>query len=609
MLYSKKRRGKIMACLQDISSSVKQVAEAISIALGVEVEIVNDQLTIIAGTGIYAEKIGQKEEAGKLDGNYLYARVLRSGKTQCIDDVLKEEHYGGTYNEQIHSGELAEICTPIRNGREVIGIIGLVAYNEEQKSILLDKNRSMVTFVEKMADLLAAKAQTRELLSVAEMTHKEMMAVFEAAHEGIIACDRGGYIRHCNAHGAELFNESQKRIVGSHLNEYMISSPALDVMKSGKGYTEKEEIYRNKKGKLHLIVTAKPFSFSGEQGGVIICFRHIEEAQRLAYQLNRAKGKHTFDDIVGTSPAIMQVKNQLLITARGNSTVLISGESGTGKEMFARAIHYSGSRKNNPFVTVNCGAIPENLLESELFGYEKGAFTGANEGGKKGKFELANGGTIFLDEIGDMAMHLQVKILHVLQNMRFERVGGTQETTIDVRVIAATNRSLETMIQEGTFREDLYYRLSVIPVEMPPLRERKEDIGHFIDYFLHKYNDYIGRDIKGLTSEARDLFYAYRWPGNVRELENAIEYAVNMAQGKMITTIDLPKKLSEKSPMEEVKPGQTLADKVKAYEEYVIKEKLDEHGTDGHGKAKVAKELGLSRATLYRKLSEFENKS
>lgn len=237
----------------------------------------------------------------------------------------------------------------------------------------------------------------------------------------------------------------------------------------------------------------QPFLSGEEIDGIVISFRDIEEAQKLVYNFNIRKIKNTVDDIIGTSEKIMIAKKQALITARSNSTVLITGESGTGKEMFAKAIHYASPREDKPFITVNCGAIPENLLESELFGYEKGAFTGASEKGKEGKFELADGGTIFLDEIGDMPLHLQVKILHVLQNMRFDRVGGSKSIIVDVRVIAATNKDLEKLIEEGSFREDLYYRLSVIPLSIPPLRERKDDIKQLMYHFLKKYNSFMNK--------------------------------------------------------------------------------------------------------------------
>ena len=355
----------------------------------------------------------------------------------------------------------------------------------------------------------------------------------------------------------------------------------------------------------HFIVTVKPFSSGDEIDGVVVSFRDIEEAQKLVYNFNTRTIKNTVDDIIGTSEKIMIAKKQALITARGNSTVLITGESGTGKEMFAKAIHYASARGDNPFITVNCGAIPENLLESELFGYEKGAFTGANEKGKVGKFELADGGTIFLDEIGDMPLHLQVKILHVLQNMRFEKVGGSRSIVVDVRVIAATNKDLEKMIEEGTFREDLYYRLSVIPLSIPPLRERKADIRMLMYHFLKKYNTFMNRKIEGFSDEVEELYMNYDWPGNVRELENAVEYGTNMAFGKVIDIEDVPVRILKKE--EEIvkfrNMDKPLADQIKLYEKEIITKKLKQHNGV---KDVVARELGLSRATLYRKLSELD---
>jgi len=595
-----------MSLLQEISVSVQQVAEAIGIAVGVEVEIVDESLTIIGGTGVYYDMIGQKEEAGKLDGNFLYARVLRNGITQYIEDAPSDKFYDEHEDRSTTVGELAEICTPIKRNDGIIGIIGLVAFDEEQRGILLDKDRSMVVFVEKMADLLAAKATQQEDLRIAELSKKEMMTVLETAHEGIFAIDKGGYIRHCNNTAATLLKTTKKEIIGDHINKYMLSSPALDVFKTGKGYTENEELYRGEKGGLHAIVTAKPYFSGNEIEGVVLSFRDIEEAQKLAYHMNVRNVKNTFDDIIGESDAITRAKNQAIITSRGDSTVLITGESGTGKEMFAKAIHYSGPRSGSPFVTVNCGAIPENLLESELFGYERGAFTGASERGKIGKFEMADGGTIFLDEIGDMPLHLQVKILHVLQNMRFERVGGNKSIMVDVRVIAATNKNLEEMIQEGSFREDLYYRLSVIPIDIPPLRERREDIELFMQHFLSKYNKYMSRRLRDFSAEVKELYLKYDWPGNVRELENAVEYNTNMAFGDVVRMDDVPTRLqkSDEKILNVYETDISLADQIKEYEKEIIIKKLKKYRRAGEGKEAVARELGLSRATLYRKLAE-----
>ena len=427
-----------MSVLSGIKESVQQVAEAISIAVGLEVEIVDNRLRIIGGTGYYHGRIGKKEEDGNLEGNYLYARVLRTGKTQYVEDAQNFKGYDQPVVGNTRLGELAEICTPIVLKGEIIGIIGLVAFTEDQKHIIKDKRESMTVFVEKMADLLSAKADQQETLENVEVSRDEMSIVLETAHEGIFALDQKGYVKHCNNRAAELFGTNKGDLIGKHISKIMPGSPAIKVLDTGRGYTENEEIFKVDGRQHHFIVTVQPFLSGEEIDGIVISFRDIEEAQKLVYNFNTRKIKNTVDDIIGTSEKIMIAKKQALITARSNSTVLITGESGTGKEMFAKAIHYASPREDKPFITVNCGAIPENLLESELFGYEKGAFTGASEKGKEGKFELADGGTIFLDEIGDMPLHLQVKILHVLQNMRFDRVGGSKSIIVDVRVIAAT---------------------------------------------------------------------------------------------------------------------------------------------------------------------------
>lgn len=596
-----------MSLLKDISESVQQVAEAIGIAIGVEVEIVDNELTVVGGTEVYFQHIGQKEESGEIDGNFLYARVLRSGMTEYIADAPNYQFYGTSLADRDYR-ELAEICTPIKIDGEIIGIIGLIALSETQKNILLDKERSMVTFVEKMADLLAAKAIQKQALNNTELSMNEMSTVLETTHEGIFAIDSLGYIKHCNSIAESLFSSVKSDIIGKHISQYMMGTPALDVIRTGLGYTENEELYKNDKGTFHFIVTAKPFSKDGIVDGVVISFRDIEEAQKLVYTINSKALKNTFDDICGESESIQKAKNLSLLTSRGNSTVLITGESGTGKEMFAKAIHFASSRAKGPFITVNCGAIPENLLESELFGYEKGAFTGANDKGKVGKFEAANGGTIFLDEVGDMPLHLQVKILHVLQNMRFERVGGNKTLIVDIRVIAATNKILEDMIKNGEFREDLYYRLSVIPIAIPPLRERKSDIKLLMNYFLDKYNRFMNKKIKGFTGEVEDLYMEYDWPGNVRELENAVEYGANMAFGDHIGIGAVPARIfkNDVALLPCYESDLNLSDQVKAFEKQVILNKLKKHGSSSNAKDKVAKELGLSRATLYRKLSELE---
>ena len=594
-----------MSVLSGIKESVQQVAEAISIAVGLEVEIVDNRLRILGGTGYYHGCIGKKEEDGNLEGNYLYARVLRTGKTQYVEDAQNFKGYDHPVVGNTRLGELAEICTPIVLKGEIIGIIGLVAFTEDQKHIIKDKRESMTVFVEKMADLLSAKADQQETLENVEVSRDEMSIVLETAHEGIFALDQKGYVKHCNNRAAELFGTNKGDLIGKHISKIMPGSPAIKVLDTGRGYTENEEIFKVDGRQHHFIVTVQPFLSGEEIDGIVISFRDIEEAQKLVYNFNTRKIKNTVDDIIGTSEKIMIAKKQALITARSNSTVLITGESGTGKEMFAKAIHYASPREDKPFITVNCGAIPENLLESELFGYEKGAFTGASEKGKEGKFELADGGTIFLDEIGDMPLHLQVKILHVLQNMRFDRVGGSKSIIVDVRVIAATNKDLEKLIEEGSFREDLYYRLSVIPLSIPPLRERKDDIKQLMYHFLKKYNSFMNKKIERFSPEVEEIYTNHDWPGNVRELENAVEYGANMAFGNVIGIDEVPARILKKEE-ETVKfrnLDRPLAEQVKLFEKEVIMKKLRQYNGV---KETVARDLGLSRATLYRKLAELD---
>ncbi|MGJ7911821.1 sigma 54-interacting transcriptional regulator [Neobacillus sp. LXY-1] len=307
----------------------------------------------------------------------------------------------------------------------------------------------------------------------------------------------------------------------------------------------------------------------------------------------------TWDLILSMDSRMEKLKHSGAKAARGRSTVLICGESGTGKELFAHAIHNGSPRSKGKFVVVNCAAIPESLLESEFFGYEEGAFTGAKNKGKQGKFDLADGGTLFLDEIGDMSLPLQAKLLRVLQEREFYRVGGMKRIKVDVRIIAATNRNLEEMMKEGTFREDLYYRLNVISLQIPPLRERIYDVDFLINEFIHEFNHVIGTKITGIEERARKVLLAYDWPGNVRELRNVLERAVTFAENRKIKWEDLPdyvtKQISLKEPTERISM-------VEHAELEAIKKALVQMKGN---KVKAAKLLGISRSGLYEKLKKY----
>ena len=335
-----------------------------------------------------------------------------------------------------------------------------------------------------------------------------------------------------------------------------------------------------------------------------IVVRDALERRRLKREnvlLKRAlQASHQFSNIIGRSEAMLAVFELIETIAQTSSTVLITGESGTGKELAARAIHFNSLRRDRPFVAVNCGALTETLLESELFGHVRGAFTGASTS-KKGLIEVAEKGTIFLDEIGEMSPMMQVKLLRVLQERTFRRVGGTEETPADIRIIAATNRDLGQMVEEGRFREDLYYRINVIPLHLPPLRERQEDIPLLAEHFVARFAQQLGKPVQGLSSESLELLQRYHWPGNIRELENAMERAVALERTPVILPTSLPAKVRNAprlTPLDPAADVETLPDSgfdlerhVREIERHYIMEAL--RRTDGV-KVKAAELLGMS---------------
>ncbi len=330
-------------------------------------------------------------------------------------------------------------------------------------------------------------------------------------------------------------------------------------------------------------------------------YKHLERENILLRR--QLRKKYRFENFVGDSEPIQKVFELIEKVSDTDSTVLITGESGTGKELIAKAIHYNSDRRDNPMVVINCGAIPEELLESELFGHEKGAFTGAHKS-RIGRFELADGGTIFLDEIGDMSPNLQIKLLRVLQEQKFERVGSTRTIQTDIRIIAATNQDLISAANNGTFREDLYYRLNVIPIEVPPLRERRSDIPLLVDFFLKKFNEEKQKQ-KGFAPETMDVLIQYDWPGNVRELENLVERVVILTNSDEIGLDDLPESVREDvraiESAETTIPKHGFDNAVEEYEKKLILKALDE---TNWVKAKAAKLLNMNRTTLIEKIKK-----
>jgi two-component system, NtrC family, response regulator AtoC len=380
------------------------------------------------------------------------------------------------------------------------------------------------------------------------------------------------------------------------LKQVKSESPAIEVILITGHASAETAVRAMKEGAFDYIT--KPLNFDELR---IIVDKAVEKRRLLnenVYLKKQLRDKFEFANIIGNSPAMQRVFNRMKRIIKTDSTVLIMGESGTGKEIVAKAIHFNGHRKDRPFVAVHCGAIPENLLESELFGHVKGAFTGAIKD-KIGKFEAADKGTIFLDEIGTMPMHLQTKLLRVLQEQEVERVGSTRATKLDVRVISATNQNLEAEVQSGNFRDDLFYRLNVIPLNLPPLRDRVEDILPLVIYFLRKNCKEMKRPMMTLVKDSLEALEGYHWPGNVRELENIVERTVALTEGEQITLDDLPAAIRANASTRMVERGVDLPKTISDIERKMISEALVL--ADGV-KARAAQLLNLNRTTLVEKM-------
>ncbi|WP_288619374.1 sigma-54-dependent Fis family transcriptional regulator [uncultured Eubacterium sp.] len=442
---------------------------------------------------------------------------------------------------------------------------------------------------------------------------KKMEMILNAIKEGVLIVDREEKIEFINDAYAEFIGHSLEEVRGKLLTDIRPGAKLPEAMKKGE---VQEQIHRVEKGKEYF-VNMYPIYENGEVTGGISTVTFLENARFLAEkigELNEREAyldarmkevngtRYDFDDIVYGSEVTMHCIEMAKKIAHSDISVLLQGESGCGKELYAQAIHNESERRRYPFIAINCAVLSGNMLESELFGYENGAFTGAQKGGKAGLFEIANKGTLFLDEISEMDYTLQAKLLRALQERKIRRVGGTREIDIDVRIIGACNVNLEKYIQENKFRQDLYYRIAAIPLHLLPLRERKGDVLPLIENHLKKVSIQNKKKIR-LTEAARNILLEYNWPGNVRELENILEYATLMSGGNQIDIEDLPPTIMS-SRSGELMP--TLAERVHQYERQQIMSVLEHFGNSLEGKKQAAKALGISLATLYNKIGKGE---
>jgi len=449
--------------------------------------------------------------------------------------------------------------------------------------------------------------------------------IMENPHIGIITVDTLGMINKVNKTYLDLLGLKEEKVLNKHIHEVTPHSRLPEVLRTREVHLADHWLVNGHDTIVFRMPLYKDGKLIGAMGqslvlgaaGAKVLSKKLKDLEReLTVYKNVVSSiyssKYCFESIVGEDASLRNVKSIAQRASNTGSTVLILGESGTGKELFANAIHKASSRTNRPFVRVNCAALPDNLLESELFGYEEGAFTGARKGGKPGKFEMANHGTIFLDEIGDMPLAMQAKLLIVLQEREVERVGGTKPIRVDVQVIAATNRNLEDMMKKGKFREDLYYRLNVVTLNVPSLRERPQDIYLLINYLLPKLSQRLLTQVEKVSEEALQLLCSYDWPGNVRELENLLERAINLADLNQDSCLS-PEYFPSLSrlvvqPLQSIQPVDVegidnLGEAVRKMEEETIRRVLER---THNNKAQTAKILGLNKSVLYRKLRKYQ---
>lgn len=605
--------------LSERNSFIQETCEIISELFNVVITTINTDFIRTAGTDEYKEEIGKE-----VVNSNVFKNVMEKNERIIITNPGEDPACAACVNKG-NCREKAAIYAPLHVKGEIRGAIGFIAFTEEQKNSGIFGKDAFVHFAEKISDLISSKVESVEFARELAVNLNETLAILNSVHDGVIAIDNDAVIYRINESAIHKFGITEKSI-GAHIDEVLMDK-VVDDIRVQKAYIDNEVTIRGEQGEINVLLTAKRIESKGREYGTILIMKSITEANNIASKMIRESDyKIDFTDIVGESKAISDVISFSHKISDSDSTVLIRGESGTGKELFARAIHNQSSRREGPFIAINCGAIPETLMESELFGYEEGAFTGAKKGGKIGKCQLANGGTLFLDEVGDIPIFLQVKFLRMLQERTIEKVGGNKSIPIDVRVIAATNRNLENMIENNEFRSDLYYRLNVIPIFIPPLRERSEDILIISRHFIEKYSNLLRKNIHDMTPQAASLLMEYNWPGNIRELENTIECALNVESQEILTSFSIPERIRKggiEAAMTKVgdfsdlktaavsgilEPPMDLRQRRKKAEMEEVLKALDKYGWDTKGKKNAAASLGIGIATLYRMLRDYQKR-
>lgn len=579
--------------LMQIQPTIQRFARMLASVLQLEVEIVDENLCRVAGTGAYGKFLGRQ-----LSGNSRLLRHVLETKTEKVVTQSRFDPLCEGCDSKENCREKAFLGTPVILQDRCVGVISLIAVTHEQQEHISDNLREFSDYVRHISTIFVSKLLEDQ--GPGDNISKIFATMIDNMDQGVLVVDDENRVQFVNQTALKTLGVVQNNIIGKPIRFRPLtfeSNFTHGHMQHIVPWDDKSELII---GQLHNIQGRQLFLMAFHQS-------------HTSFSVANAPDEPHIEQLVGECRVMRQLKRLISRIAPSPSSVMVVGESGTGKEVVARAIHKLSGRRNKPFIAINCAAIPEQLLESELFGYVKGAFTGASANGKTGLIQAANTGTLFLDEIGDMPLMLQAKLLRAIEAREILPIGASSPIQVDIRIISATNQNLAQFIAEGKFREDLFYRLNVIPITLPPLRERQEDIELLVHYFLHLHTRRLGSVYPGIAPDVVEILRKHRWPGNLRELSNLMEYLVNVVpSGEVIDSTLLPPNLlnngtTEQSDVTEVSEAHLSLDDaggtaLEEMEKQMIREALSRHNS----KKQVADELGIGIATLYRKIKKYE---
>ncbi|HCP4289350.1 TPA: sigma-54-dependent transcriptional regulator [Escherichia coli] len=579
--------------LMQIQPTIQRFARMLASVLQLEVEIVDENLCRVAGTGAYGKFLGRQ-----LSGNSRLLRHVLETKTEKVVTQSRFDPLCEGCDSKENCREKAFLGTPVILQDRCVGVISLIAVTHEQQEHISDNLREFSDYVRHISTIFVSKLLEDQ--GPGDNISKIFATMIDNMDQGVLVVDDESRVQFVNQTALKTLGVVQNNIIGKPIRFRPLtfeSNFTHGHMQHIVSWDDKSELII---GQLHNIQGRQLFLMAFHQS-------------HTSFSVANAPDEPHIEQLVGECRVMRQLKRLISRIAPSPSSVMVVGESGTGKEVVARAIHKLSGRRNKPFIAINCAAIPEQLLESELFGYVKGAFTGASANGKTGLIQAANTGTLFLDEIGDMPLMLQAKLLRAIEAREILPIGASSPIQVDIRIISATNQNLAQFIAEGKFREDLFYRLNVIPITLTPLRERQEDIELLVHYFLHLHTRRLGSVYPGIAPDVVEILRKHRWPGNLRELSNLMEYLVNVVpSGEVIDSTLLPPNLlnngtTEQSDVTEVSEAHLALDDaggtaLEEMEKQMIREALSRHNS----KKQVADELGIGIATLYRKIKKYE---